>query len=80
MHCYVFLSNVFQFNTHHLLYKLKSHLSVSLSVHLHFWHAENSAVSASIEMGLARMKAVSLNITEFIFTSLQNPLFINTSA
>ena len=39
-----------------LLYyiKLKSCLSVCLSVRLHFWHADNSAVCTLIEIGLAR--------------------------
>ena len=36
-----------------LLYKAEKP-SVSLSVCLHFWHADNSAVSARIETGLAR--------------------------
>ena len=36
-----------------LLYKAKKP-SVCLSVHLHFWHADNSTVCALIETGLAR--------------------------
>ena len=37
--------------------KLKSHLSVRPSVCLHFWHADNSAVSARIETGLAQYES-----------------------
>ena len=37
----------------YLLYKAEKP-SVCLSVHLHFWHADNSAASAWIETGFAR--------------------------
>ena len=44
-------------NLRYLLYKAEK-LSVCLSVHLHFWHADNSAVYACIETGFAwKMKA-----------------------
>ena len=39
-------------------------------VRLHFWQPDNSAASARIERNLLEMKAVSLGITKFIFTSL----------
>ena len=61
-----------------LLYKAEK-LSVCLSVRLHFWHADNSAVCALIERNLLEMKAVSLKNTKFSFTSLQNPQFIDMS-
>ena len=59
--------------------KLKSHLSVCLSVHVHFLNADNSAVSTSIRMGLARNTSYVFEETKFIFTSLQNLLFIDRS-
>ena len=64
--------------SHYLLYKAEKP-SVCLSVHLHFWHADNSAVFASIETGLARNESCVFKQQKFISTSLQNPLFINRS-
>ena len=61
-----------------LLYKVKK-LSVHLSVCIFGTLITQQCVHQS-KQDLLKIKAVSLRITEFIFTSLQNPLLINRSA
>ena len=55
-----------------LLYKAEK-LSVCLSVCLHFWHADNSAVSASIETGLARNESCVCKQHKVYFYKLTEP-------
>ena len=51
-----------------------------LSVHLHFGMLVTQQSLHGLKWDLLKMKAVSLRITEFSFTSLQNSLLSNKSA
>ena len=55
-----------------LLYKAEKP-SVCLSVCLHFWHADNSAVFASIETGLARNESCVFKQHKVYFYKLAEP-------
>ena len=52
-----------------LLYKAEK-LVVCLSVRLHFWHADDSAISAWIETGFARNESCIFEDHKSFFTSL----------
>ena len=49
--------------------KLKSYLSVCL----HFWHADNSAVSASMETGLAQCESCAFDDHKVYFYKPKEP-------